>query len=120
MVGYYGNVPVQADYDFVVHVTRFCRTLRGRGFLVGPRETADAIRGTGLMDVLDRGQVYWTLRAVLPSRQDEIGVFDELFETFWNFDTLPGTTGLERGESDSGAAPDVSPNPPREGVWLAS
>ena len=108
MVGSYGDIPVQTSYDFVVHVTRFCRALRDRGFLVGPRETGDAIRATGLVDVLDRGQVYWTLRAVLPSRREEIGVFDDLFKTFWDFDTQLRTPGQKRGESDSEVVPEFS------------
>ena len=78
---------------------------------MGPRETADAIRATGLVDVLDRGQVYWSLRAVLPSRWEEIGVFDDLFETFWDFDTQPRTPGPERGEPDPGVVPDFRRRP---------
>ena len=31
------------DYDFISHLTRFCRALREHGLLVGPQETADAI-----------------------------------------------------------------------------
>ena len=91
------EVPVPAGYDFVVHLTRLCRALRNRGFLVGPRETADAVRATGLVDAMDRRQVYWTLRTLLPSRLEDIGAFDELFGTFWDFDT-PVTSADLKGE----------------------
>ena len=100
---------MRTDYDFVVHVTRFCRALRDRGFLVGPREIADAIRSTGLVDALDRSQVYSALRTVLPSRREEIGAFDELFETFWGFDAQLRITGLKRGAYDPGVLREFSP-----------
>ena len=34
-----------AGYDFIAHLTRFCRVLREHGLLVGPQETADAVPG---------------------------------------------------------------------------
>ncbi len=75
------------DYDFIAHVTRFCRTLRAHGLLVGPAEAASAISAIAGVDMMDYGRVYWTLRSVLVSRHEEIAVFDELFERLWNFET---------------------------------
>ena len=68
------------DYDFIAHVTRFCRILRAYGLLVGPADAASAISAIGGVDMMDYGRVYWTLRSVLVSRQQEIAVFDQLFE----------------------------------------
>ena len=73
------------EHDLVSHLIRFCRSLREHGLLVGPSETADAARSLGLVDLLDRDQVYWAFRAVLVSRADEIAVFDECFCRFWRF-----------------------------------
>ena len=77
------------EYDFISHLTYFCRALRRRGLLVGPQETTDAARALAFVDLLDRGRVYWTLRSVLLSRPEQFDVFDELFERFWNFEPLP-------------------------------
>ena len=74
------------DYDFIAHVTRFCRLLRAHGLLVGPAEAARAISAIGAVDMMDYGRVYWTLRSVLVSRHEEIAVFDQLFERLWNFE----------------------------------
>ena len=74
-----------SGHDLVSHVIRFCRSLREHGLLVGPSETADAARSLGLVDLLDRDQVYWAFRTVLVSRADEISVFDGCFRRFWSF-----------------------------------
>ena len=92
-------MPLQ--YDLTYHVTGFCRALREHGLLVGQHETADAMRAMSIVDLMDRGRVYWTLRSLLLSRREEIAVFGELFEYFWNFEsqpcraaTLPGISSL--------------------------
>ena len=79
---------MRSDYDFITHLTRFCRVLRSHGLLIGPLETADAIRVAGIVDVMDRGRVDWSLRSVLLSRHEESGVFDQLFERFWDFEPI--------------------------------
>ncbi len=80
---------MEETYDFTSHLTRFCRALRQHGLLVGPLETADAVRGLGAVDVMDRGRVYWTLRSVLVSRREETPIFDDLFERLWDFEPIP-------------------------------
>ena len=89
-------------YDFISHLTRFCRALRRHGMAVGSREVADAVRALSLVDVLDRGRVYWSLRSVLLSRHEEISAFDELFERFWNFEPQPKARGRRRGMGPRG------------------
>ena len=90
------------DYDFISHLTLFCRVLRQYRLLVGPQETSDAIRALTLVDVVDWGRVYWSLRALLLSRHEEIGVFDELFERFWNFEPQSMSPPKERGMGPGG------------------
>ncbi len=75
-----------AGHGLVSHTVRFCRTLRERGLLVGPSETADAIRSLALIDLMDRQQVYLALKTVLVSRAEEMRAFDECFQEFWSFD----------------------------------
>lgn len=77
------------DYDFTAHLTHFCRALRSHGLLIAPSETADVMRALNAVDMLDKGRVYWALRALLLSRRDEIPIYDALFERFWNFEALP-------------------------------
>ena len=88
--------------DLTSHVTGFCRALRARGLLVGPRETADAMLALSIVDLMDRGRVYWTLRGVLLSRREEIALFDELFESFWSFEAQPPPMPTLPGRSRAG------------------
>ena len=74
-----------AGYDFIAHLTRFCRVLREHGLLVGPQETADAVRAMAYVDLMTEGRIYWSLRSLLVSRQEHLPTFDALFERFWNF-----------------------------------
>ena len=75
-------------YDLIAHLTRFCRALREHGLLVGPQETADAIRAVERMGLMTEARVYWSLRALLVSRREQLSVFDRLFAQFWNFEPL--------------------------------
>ena len=90
-------------YDLISHVTGFCRRLRGNGLLVGPLETAEAIRAISMVDMMDRGRVYWTLRSVLLSRVEEVPIFGELFERFWSFEQQPLGSDKIPGTSQAGA-----------------
>ena len=90
------------QHDFVAHVTGFCRVLRGHGLLVGPRETADAIRALSLVDVMDQSRVYWAIRTVLLSRHEDASIFDELWAKFSDFETPPGRPDVIPGTSQGG------------------
>ena len=93
------------EHDVVSHTVHFCRSLREYGLLVGPSETSDAILSLGLVDPLDRNQVYWAFRAILVSRVSEIPSFDECFRQFWTF-RLPRQEGppLVPGPTQAGGA----------------
>ncbi len=75
------------QYDFTSHLTLFCRLLRGQGLLIGSQEIADSVNALTKVEVMDNARVYWALRTVLVSRREEIGVFDQLFDRFWDFET---------------------------------
>ena len=94
---------VLQDYDFVAHLTRFCRALRGHGLLVGPQETADAIAAVERAGLMSEARIYWSLRALLVSRREQFPTFDRLFSQFWNFEPVsarPETDGGPRRVSD--------------------
>ena len=102
---------MQPQYDFISHLTRFCRVLRDHGLLIGPNETADAVRAVSLVDMMDRGRVYWTLRSLMLSRREEIGIFDELFERFWSFEPQPTRPPMTQGMGPAGGMRDLKPRP---------
>ena len=95
---------VEPPYDFTTHLTHFCRALRSHGLLISPLETADVMRALSAVDMMDRGRVYWSLRALLLSRRDEIPIYDSLFERFWNFDELPLRPRIESDDDLVGGA----------------
>ena len=76
---------MQAPYDLVAHTVLFSRSLREQGLLVGPSDTTDSIRSLGMVDLMDREQVYWAFRTILVSRVGEIAAFDHCFRQFWDF-----------------------------------
>ncbi|MCL6522681.1 MAG: VWA domain-containing protein [Firmicutes bacterium] len=68
---------------------RFAGALRRNGFLVGPAESADALRALAAVPIGDREQVREALRLVLSSRPEEAPVFDALFDAFFREPGLP-------------------------------
>jgi uncharacterized protein with von Willebrand factor type A (vWA) domain len=76
--------------DVTSFAVRFCRALRERGLLATPAESVDALRTLSAVDLGDRADVYFALRALLSSRREDLAIFDELFEKWWR---------LERGGS---------------------
>ena len=80
---------MESNYDFISHLTGFCRMLREHGLLIGPLETSDAIRAVSMVDLMTEGRIYWTLRSLLVSRHEQLATFDVMFARFWNFQPLP-------------------------------
>ena len=98
-------------YGLLSHTTRFCRVLREHGLLVGPQETADAIRALGIVDLMDYRCVYWTLRNLLPSRHEELHVFDRLFKKFWDFEPPSRRPSTESGVRQADGMREFRPRP---------
>lgn len=96
--------PVQNQYDFTSHLTHFCRVLRSHGLLISPQETADVMRALNAVDMMDRGRVYWSLRALVLSKHDEIPIYDSLFERFWSFEELPMRPHIDSDDDLVGGA----------------
>jgi uncharacterized protein with von Willebrand factor type A (vWA) domain len=74
--------------NLAANVTLFCRRLRRRGLLVGPSEIDLALRGLTETLLADRSEVRLALRTILCCRAEDLPVFDEEFERFWNEPTL--------------------------------
>ncbi len=72
-----------AARDLVVATVRLGRALRTRGVLVGPGEAADAVRALEVVDLTDREEVRWSLRAVLTTRVEDFPAFDDCFARVW-------------------------------------
>jgi len=77
-----------------LHVLRFARTLRAAGMPIGPGRVLDALAAAAEVGLARRDDFYWALHAVLVSRADQRGLFDEAFQLFFRApDALPA--GLE-------------------------
>jgi uncharacterized protein len=65
------------------NVVHFTRLLRGAGLRLGPASALDALAAAAAVDVLRRGELYWSLHAVLVKRPEDSEVFDQAFRLFW-------------------------------------
>ena len=65
------------------NIMHFVRTLRAAGLPLGPGQMLRAVEAVRAIDITDRRQFYWALRASLISRRDQIELFDQAFQMFW-------------------------------------
>ncbi len=65
------------------HIVAFSRFLKDAGLPTHPRAVVDACRSVSALDIGDRRQVYWALRANLVSDRDRFAAFDRLYRLFW-------------------------------------
>ena len=71
--------------DLTRAMLAFGAMLRDSGLPVATSAVMDAVRALEAVDLMDRGEVYLTLRTVLMSRVEEQPAFDRCFEAFWRF-----------------------------------
>ena len=85
-----------APRDLTRAMLAFGGLLRAAGLPVTTSAVMDAVRALEAVDLMDRGEVYLTLRTVLMSRIEEQPAFDRCFEAFWKFhaDEGQGLDGL--------------------------
>jgi uncharacterized protein with von Willebrand factor type A (vWA) domain len=85
-----------APRDLTRAMLAFGAMLRASGLPVTTSAVMDAVRALEAVDLMDRGEVYLTLRTVLMSRIEEQPAFDRCFEAFWKFhaDEGQGLDGL--------------------------
>jgi uncharacterized protein len=79
-----------APRDLTRAMLAFGGMLRASGLPVTTSAVMDAVRALEAVDLMDRAEVYLTLRTVLMSRIEEQPVFDRCFEAFWKFHAEDG------------------------------
>jgi uncharacterized protein with von Willebrand factor type A (vWA) domain len=67
----------------VRHVVTFGRILREAGLEIGPGRIADALAGLDHVGLASQEDVYWTLRATLVARREELEPFDRAFQAWF-------------------------------------
>ncbi len=69
------------------NVMHFARLLRAAGLRIGPDRVIDCVTALGIAGAeqfpLRREDWYWTMSAVLLSRQEQRPIFDQAFKIFW-------------------------------------
>ncbi len=65
------------------NVMHFARLLRAAGMRVGPDRVIDCVRALEIAGADRRDDWYWTMSAVLLSREEQRPVFDQAFRLFW-------------------------------------
>ena len=65
------------------NVMHFARLLRAAGLRIGPDRVIDCVRALELADCERREDWYWTMSAVLLSKEEQRPIFDQAFRIFW-------------------------------------
>ena len=65
-------------------VVSFTQALRGAGLPLGLEQTECFARALELVDVLSRDEVYFSARATLVTRFEDLAIFDQLFARFFD------------------------------------
>lgn len=90
--------------DLVARLVELGQALRGRGLLVTPAHSADAVRALRCVGVHSRDQVYLALRCVFAGRPEDFAAFDE---QFWLLFGAPA-----EGDDGESPSPREVPRPP--------
>ena len=117
--------------SLVRHVVTFGRVLREAGLEVGPGRLADALAGLDEVQLASRDDVYWTLRATLVTRREELEAFDRAFSAWFlrapvrpplrvsSPAALPGAVRRTRTDAPRAAADDAGGREATEVGWSA-
>src|SRR6185295_19916768 len=69
------------------NVMHFARLLRAAGLRIGPDRVVDTVNALQIAgaasSIMRRDDWYWTMSAVLLSRQEQRPIFDQAFAIFW-------------------------------------
>ena len=65
------------------NVMHFARLLRATGLRIGPDRVLDCVRALELADCNRREDWYWTMSAVLLSKEEQRPIYDQAFRIFW-------------------------------------
>src|SRR5262245_3186453 len=72
-----------ASKSILTETVQFCRALRDDGIAVTPGEVIAAVKAFGLLDMSDRLEAFYGLRAVLTTRVEDYPIFERRFDEFW-------------------------------------
>lgn len=97
---------------FIENLLSFGRLLRRLGLDVHPGRMLDVTEALQHVDVGKREEVYYTCRALLVHRHDDLAIFDRAFDAFWNGRNVPP---MALGVSDQPSEPD-SDEPAADGI----
>jgi uncharacterized protein with von Willebrand factor type A (vWA) domain len=79
--------PAEPHGRLAENVMHFARLLRAAGLRIGPDRVLDCVRALEMAGAhqfpLSRHDWYWTMSAVLLSRQEQRPIFDQAFNIFW-------------------------------------
>nr|WP_290667743.1 VWA domain-containing protein [Ardenticatena sp.] len=80
------------------HVLRFVRLLRRMGVGVSLSQVLDLVEALKHVPITNRRDFYYTARALLITRREDMPVFDEAFALFWRMhpSETPSTSGTTR------------------------
>ncbi|GAP62569.1 hypothetical protein ARMA_0992 [Ardenticatena maritima] len=83
------------------HLLRFARLLRRMGVGVSLSQVLDLVEALKHVPITNRRDFYYTARALLITRREDMPIFDEAFALFWRMaasetPTTSGTTRLKR------------------------
>jgi len=104
-------------------VARFATLLRRSGLPVTLVEVTDAVRALDHLDIADRQELYFGLRACFVTRPEEVPPFDRCFQAFWSLaPEADDSSGFIPAPSlDDQASPGVvKPDQKREALALDS
>lgn len=95
------------------NIMHFVRALRATGLPLGPGQTLRAVEAVRAIDISNRADFYWALRASMISRHDQIDLFDQAFQVFWrNPDLLTRMINLMLPTLAVDLPPDDEPGEP--------
>jgi hypothetical protein len=78
--------PAGSEGRLAENVMHFARLLRAAGLRIGPDRVLDCVRAleiAGARQLPRRDDWYWTMSAVLLSKQEQRPIFDQAFGIFW-------------------------------------
>jgi uncharacterized protein with von Willebrand factor type A (vWA) domain len=99
----------------------FGRLLRGLGLDVNPGRVLDVAQALEYVEIGRKADFYYTLRSLLVHRQQDIPLFDEAFQAFWqkpisgDLIALPGLPQARRKKKPRVVTPPLAPEKMPEG-----
>ena len=105
-----------SDRDVVGRLARLAGRLREMGVEVSVSDEIDGVAALLLVDLGDRDEVRYALRAALKVRRSDWDTFDELLQEFWAAGDPPAAPRAAPPERPSPPRAESGPAPPPNGA----